>query len=154
MIKKVLLTIGLLATLQANAIVGLVAPSLALVVAGSVLAGSSIYMPNGPDSSGNLWPKTIGLFIGLAALDGEGGLQYKTLGNDGAEKLGITMAFQDQFNSEIEEVNMLFDAIKSEKEANPDMDRVEISKMWHELAENISPESFEVLTAISKSISK
>ena len=154
MIKKILIATTMLITLQANALVGLVMPSSALIIAGSLISGASLYVGGTSSGSAGRITSVMGLMLGLVALEESGDFEYKALSSEDGQKLGVSDFERSAFNSELEEVNMIFDAIKAEKEHNPTMTREDISNSWHELSDGISDESFTVLTAISQTLNK
>jgi len=154
MIKKILIATTMLITLQANALVGLVMPSSALIIAGSLISGALLYVGGTSNDAAGRITSVMGLMLGLVALEESGSFEYTALNSEDGQRLGISDIERTAFNSEIEEVNMIFDSIKEEKEQNPAMTRVDISNSWYELSDGISDESFAVLTAISQTLNK
>jgi len=93
----------------------------------------------------------LGVFIGMVILDEKNPeLTFQILSNTAAEKLGLTNLDVDIYNSEIEELNTIKEIIESQVSDNAS--HVEITRLWNQYKENLSPETMKVASKIAERI--
>lgn len=91
-------------------------------------------------------------FFGFALMDGTQNAEFGELSPEGAEKLGITKAEMEIYNSEVEQVNAIAREIGSElkrqNSESPELAR----DMWMELGTQLSGETMKTVIAIAQQL--
>lgn len=89
----------------------------------------------------------LGAFIGIVLLDDKSALEFKNVTLDNVKKLGLKKSDIDIYNSELEEVNMLFNEVTSEltKDSTPQ----EAKRLWNQYSDLVSSETFSVMQALA-----
>ncbi len=149
-----------------KAAVGAIVAAPAVVVGGLVaagLGGSALFFgtdlfdhcPNtceGGVVAGLLGITMIGL--GVILLDGEQEIQFSTLNSKQARALGISAAELSSFNSEIDQANFLMSYVKDEVVGLKTTNFEESAKIWNEVKDQVSPETFSAMAKISSQLGK
>lgn len=180
MMTRLLLLVTLLTSLNANAIVGLIADDSDVVLFGAALMDISqitvldrrdvIYRHSDHyDRRGHrhhhsnrvvvyTW-RTITYvplaLTGLFFLNDAGSLQYQQLTKAESEKLGVTADEMNIYNSEIDQINAIAEEVGAAvAEAKTQDEKIDTSAtQWTELSEYLSPESAKVVHLVSKALS-
>jgi len=92
-----------------------------------------------------------GGIIGLVLLDeGTDSFTFNELKESGAKKLKISEDEMEIYNSEIDEINLIFEEVTAN--LNIDSSIEESKQAWSEVKEFVSPESFKVMQVLASQI--
>lgn len=89
----------------------------------------------------------LGAVAGVVLLDDAGVVEFNHISLENAKKIGIKRSDVDIYNSELEEVNMVFSEVSSEltKESTPE----DAKNLWSKYSDLVSPETFSVMQALA-----
>jgi hypothetical protein len=165
MLKKFILSLFMLLSLQSNAIVGLMADDDSTAIVGLafmdisqiVVVDTTVYRTR----RSRFAYRTVRvityvpLFMaGLFLLDEEGKVSVNEISADQAEKVGITSLELEAFNNEIEEINIVKDMVAAELAdvKGSEVERAEASaKIWENYRTSLSDDAFVALVKLVQS---
>lgn len=130
----------------------LVSPVTILVGVGMVATGSPFLAFGDSIGTGELSGVGGALaFFGLIVLDGEGGreLKFTNLSKQQASKLGINEENRQNYNMELDQVNMILSEVTEKLSEIKKPTAKDSAKIWSEYKDMLSPETFAVLGKIS-----
>lgn len=125
------------------------AGAVALAGLGSVGVGFLATMNSSScDGGGCLVGFLLGATVGAILLDNETGkFEFKKLDLDNAKSLGLNAREMEIYNSEIEEVNLVFEEVSSQLSNESTIEESEA--LWSEYQDYLSSESFEVMKKLA-----
>lgn len=142
----------------AHAVVGLATGNPVVTVLGAAtLGGSVIFLTTG--SSDDLGTSLLMAFwgfiagaVGLTLLDGEEAMEFAELSTKDALSLGITPEEREAFNTEIDQVNAVAEAVSAELPEKPTADDAKV--LWAHYGESLHPQALIATTKVARSMFK
>lgn len=148
-VKKSEAAIGGVVALAGNpAVGGKVAIAGLGVFAGGTLLSIATGTSGGCEGGICIIPAFFGFLGGVILLDEEtGSFEFSQLDNQAVKELGITEREAETYNSEIEEVNIIFAEVSGSLDEESSVE--ESKELWAEYSEFVSPETFQVMQKLA-----
>lgn len=159
----VLLTaVTLTHTTPSEAVVGKIMHSKKVVTAGLWITGSGVTIGVGGTAIVSatcvdlgclavLFPMAVGgavALVGLVTLEGEQEIQFKALSKADAAKIGASESERLQFNSELDQANILFAEVSEQVASIKNATVEDSANIWEEVKDLVSPETFSTMQKI------
>jgi hypothetical protein len=157
------LTVMMLAyTTPSQAVVGKIIHHKKVVTVGLALTGSGVAIAAGGAAIVNATCVDLGCLAvlipifaggvvsiaGLITLDGEQAMQFSSLTSAQGAKMGVSESERAIYNNELDQANLILSQVSEEVSALQDAQVSDSVRLWEEVKDLVSPETFGVMQKI------